>query len=520
MVQGFLTPDANNPYGNYMGPEATTQNALAQQLMGNATKEEPVRGWGQALAKVLQGGLAGYVLGHNADEAQTNLKSAPGELAKAMSSAAEQWTDPDTGQKVGPDKMANMVSLTGASDNPLVNQAGPQIALKNIEDTMKFGNDVKLKNIEGEWALKAAQAKANAEANSIYGTGGSTTPPPAPAPTGSLMPPPPANAAAAPSASPPGQNYTTPQTGAPTRPVTTGNIVADKALLEEYGKGVGKAAAEAPAQAESKTTLDSIFTKMSDRFNKLDKLGGTPGHGVVSYLSNTEGMDLPFGLKTIGGQDIARMRGTPEQTIREELQGDIGDVKSAYQKASGLTSKQLDSNQEMQQFMRSLPNLLKQNKSNQARIADMSERFANSVAKAKIEAQGQGDNTSAPASNKLHLASPEDISHLKANPTPDEKSGFDGVYGPGAADAILGPQSNNALPIDGEAPVVNVQGQGGPFVPLNGPEPSANAQQSLNSRRMTSGTDPEIIDGLARQMKAHGRTDAQIRSYMQSKGLI
>lgn len=336
-----------------VSPKTSRKQKMGELLLNNSTKAEPIYGWGQALAKALAIG-AGVNSLNKADESEAEAAEI---FSDSASKAAPQWIDPDTGTGKGKNYKQNLAQLLQESGNEDVASAASKYALEGGQGIEDRRNEVE------DYQLAAA-------AKSKYGLLGNGAPP-----------------SNTPSGAAPNNSVPMPQ--------LTGNPIVDEKIMENYGKKVGEGAAAAPAQAGAKSRLDDIFIQMSGRFNELEKMGGSPGSqdnlidNLSAWYKNTEGE--AFGIDTpLGGQDFQRMQGTPEQAIRETLKGDIGDVKTEYQKAAGLSSKQLDSNQEAQQFMKSLPNLLNQNKSNQERIADMSERFANSVAKAKIEAERGG----------------------------------------------------------------------------------------------------------------------------------
>lgn len=440
----------NTNENSYLSPSGRTRKTMANALLQNATKNEPVYGWGQALAKVLAGGVAGYQLGKGAKEEQENMSAAPQEIARAIKNGGEQWTDPDTGQKSGP-VSPDTGTLLSMSGNPAVQEMAPGFMFKQAEDA----NTAEQKKSLLDYRYgKSMELKNGGKTNSLMPE----------VPTGNLP------------------------------PNLTGDPTIDKKLKENYGKGLGKQAADAPGQDAAKTRLDNIFIKMNERFSKLHDMGATPEQGPLAALSNTEGVDLPFGFKSIGGQDIARLKGTPEQGIRDLLKGDIQDIKTEYQKASGLTSKQLDSNQEAKQFLQGLPNLLNQYGSNKQRISDMSERFGNSIAKAKIESESA---PKVPSGGNVPAAA---IDALKNDPDREGAIKDFEEHFKVPAQQYLGMPESNA------SPVIT-------------PQPTAAAQQSLSSPRMTEGTDPEIISNLVQQMKARGQTDQQIQAYLKSKGL-
>jgi hypothetical protein len=329
-----------------VSPKNARRQKMGQMLIENATKSEPVYGWGQALSKLLAAGAGAYTVDRAERDSEAERNQGYGEIMGAPE-ARENSTNPYT----------------------------QQYRLLERMNEMDTNNDVRV---------------AEAKRNSIYGNGQ-----PMPQPNGQPQPQPPTDSGA----------YVPPN-----QPQLTGNPVTDEQILKSYGKKVGTQQADAPVQEKGREGLDNILISLSDRLAQLDKLGGSANYGTEQWLSNTEGE--VFGVNTpFGGQDFIRMGGgSPEQDLRDNIQSDINDIKLAYQKASGLSAKNLDSNQEMKQFMKGLPNLLRGTETNQNRVADMSERFANSVAKAKIEEARKSGGSLQPSAAIDQMEMPNDVS--------------------------------------------------------------------------------------------------------------
>lgn len=112
-----------------------------------------------ALAKGLQGGIAGYMMGRSMKgqedligKASEDTKSATDALVKGLS--AKPWVNPDTGQAVGKagGYEGALASLGGLQDNPQAQRLAQSLTMKKIEQDMattKLGADEKVYDARG-----------------------------------------------------------------------------------------------------------------------------------------------------------------------------------------------------------------------------------------------------------------------------------------------------------------------------------------------------------------------------------
>ena len=363
--------------------KSSEQPTSSEVVSGHVVAQSPLLGF----AKMLGSGLAGYSA-NKADEQETADKERTG---KALADAIKMYGQDPSGA-------ANMLM-----QSPATSDLGTKIQFdelgrqRTLEDfaASEAGKDrraqIAANQKEADW-----QRNADLQRELIQQKA-----------TGVISP----NGGNPPTAD---YNNLPAPTNIPT-PNLTGNPIVDNALLKAFGKESGVQQGKAPAQEKGREDLGKILDSLDARLAKFNEIGASSDKGMAQALANTKG-EL-FGFDTpLGGQDLIRLTGgSPEQTQRDLIQSDINDIKLAYQKASGLSSKNLDSNQEMKQFMTGLPSLDRSAEANAERSKDIRARFATSVAKAAAE---EAAKTSGVQPNNGFLTLPNDPSAAIDVPLP------------------------------------------------------------------------------------------------------
>jgi hypothetical protein len=111
--------DKNQSFFN-VSPKNARRQKMGEMLIENASKSEPVYGWGQALSKLLAAGVGAYTVDRAERDTEAERNQGYGEIMGTT--AADQWTNPDTGRKVGATKEENQTSILNNSDNPYTQQ--------------------------------------------------------------------------------------------------------------------------------------------------------------------------------------------------------------------------------------------------------------------------------------------------------------------------------------------------------------------------------------------------------------
>lgn len=135
--------DKNQGYFN-VSPKTARRQKMGEMLIENASKSEPVYGWGQALSKLLAAGAGAYSV-KKADDSENEAAST---FADAASRAAPQWKNPDTGEHVGANYKQNLAQLLQESGNEDLASAASKYALEggqNIEDRRNEVEDATIK---------------------------------------------------------------------------------------------------------------------------------------------------------------------------------------------------------------------------------------------------------------------------------------------------------------------------------------------------------------------------------------
>lgn len=148
MAVGFqsFAPDANKTAGS-------RARRFGELLQKQGSDTSPVYGWGQGLARL----LSGYAGIKQLEEADKLDKEEYSQGVKEIfgQTAADQWTNPDTGQKVGATREDNQRSILENSDNPY---------------TQNFRLLGKMRDMENEDAIKLAEAKAKYDVPETFKT--------------------------------------------------------------------------------------------------------------------------------------------------------------------------------------------------------------------------------------------------------------------------------------------------------------------------------------------------------------
>lgn len=137
-------------------------------------------------------------------------------------------------------------------------------------------------------------------------------------------------------------------------------------------------AAKLQAQTEAKLQqtipgkqrLTDILDQMSNLYTKLDSGGGAinTSNGALdnasAYVSNS-------GI----GQGIGQMFGTENQSIRNQISANVPLISAAIKDATGMSSQQMNSNFELQQYLKALSSPTNDIQANLAILNKLEERF-------------------------------------------------------------------------------------------------------------------------------------------------
>jgi hypothetical protein len=153
------------------------------------------------------------------------------------------------------------------------------------------------------------------------------------------------------------------------------NKVEKKSYLEDMGKS--KAALDAPQVDAGIAAFDQVTNELIDLTKQLSKAGGKTKSGgnwlenAGAYFANTQGANLPFGLKTPGGQDINQVVASPQQTMRNQIEAKRPLLLTAIMRATGLTATQLNSNVELQNYLKTMGSATADDASTIAALKDL-----------------------------------------------------------------------------------------------------------------------------------------------------
>lgn len=141
----------------------------------------------------------------------------------------------------------------------------------------------------------------------------------------------------------------------------------------------------------AKQKLDSHFQRISDLYDQLHKLGstieegGNPVNNIYNTLSNSS-VDVPFTDAQMGGQPIARMVGTPSQTVRDNIAAEIKQTLPVYMSALGITPGMERAQASQEMLLKALGgNINNSYQHNKANIANLSREVGMGTVKGLLD---------------------------------------------------------------------------------------------------------------------------------------
>lgn len=169
----------------------------------------------------------------------------------------------------------------------------------------------------------------------------------------------------------------------------------DESALNNYAKALvptpeeQKMGIEETAKEKAKEDLDSMLMDIGTNYDKLREGGGirsvddSMASSAIHRLQNTEGIKAPFTDMTIipGGQSFGRAVSTQNQDYRDAIQAKLPLIKQTLMSATGMSAKQLDSNQEAQNFMKALTGFTQSYEVNKDILQDTSKLFGKGTVK-------------------------------------------------------------------------------------------------------------------------------------------
>lgn len=140
----------------------------------------------------------------------------------------------------------------------------------------------------------------------------------------------------------------------------TGDIVA-------HGTGVNKT-------ADGKQKLEDILSETLNLNNTLRQEGGAIESNPKGMIATGKNI-LNYAAGTGYGQGVAKAFGTEQQSVRNRIAAKIPLISAAIKNATGMSSQQMNSNFELQQYMKALSSPTNDYQANSEILKDLSKTF-------------------------------------------------------------------------------------------------------------------------------------------------
>jgi GH24 family phage-related lysozyme (muramidase) len=144
--------------------------------------------------------------------------------------------------------------------------------------------------------------------------------------------------------------------------------------------------------------VETTLGKMMAKYNKLDELKKIPS-AERGFMENLES----YAAGTTFGQEVEKMRATPAQKERNELKSLRRMLLEDIKKATGASSKEMDSNFELKNVLESLSDETQDIDSVRRIVADLSARYGKGRIKAPEEAPVAAPSAPAAAAQRTVL---------------------------------------------------------------------------------------------------------------------
>jgi len=159
----------------------------------------------------------------------------------------------------------------------------------------------------------------------------------------------------------------------PTRTIVEPIDPAEKAASIETAKGNAELELKKTASIPAKQRLSSVLSDLTSLYASLDRGGGS-----VNTSKDTLSNIGSYAANTAIGQGVGQMFGTQNQSIRNDIAAKIPLISAAIKDATGMSSQQMNSNFELQQYLKALSSPTNDIQANLKILSDLEKMFGTS----------------------------------------------------------------------------------------------------------------------------------------------